>query len=651
MEKTTSQQNHLSALEIEELQEINKDLNAILSSIYDEILVVDPEGTIIRISDQFLEEFWNVKAHQIIGQNILDLEKKGLLTPSVTHQVLECNTKISVVQETWNGRRILATGTPIFNQDGTLERIVVASRDITETAKLKNELQKIKSNSEKLKKELDCLENRLSKSFVIYSDNMKQVLKQAEKVASSAATVLLIGESGVGKEMVAAAIHQLGERSDKPFVKVNCGAIPEKLLESELFGYRKGAFTGADPKGKVGYFTQANQGILFLDEISEMPLNLQVKLLRVLQEREVTPIGEIDPIPIDVQVITATNKNLEELVQKGSFREDLYYRLNVVPIMIPPLRERAEDIAFLAHHFINKYNLQYKREVELTPDSIDLLKVYPWYGNVRELENIIQRVVVTSEDKQVNSQLLNKMIPWKNSARTSKPIVTNIMPLQEALDHVEETLIVMAMDQYKSIKTAAQVLELSQPTMSRKYQKIKEKIKRKSLPAADYLQSKIFEDELDKQLMSVTIVTATSIDAADVKQLMENLSTDNPCYLKLQNKLSLIRELEGKIEWNYIFTVNSKREVINLVADKRLKLNPGDEYIGPPEIMKCMYQAIRGRVGVTPLYEDIICGHVKSSVAPIKDESGRIIAILGSDFTADYVTNQIHNLRKLLKGS
>lgn len=651
MEKTTSQQNHLSALEIEELQEINKDLNAILSSIYDEILVVDPEGTIIRISDQFLEEFWNVKAHQIIGQNILDLEKKGLLTPSVTHQVLECNTKISVVQETWNGRRILATGTPIFNQDGTLERIVVASRDITETAKLKNELQKIKSNSEKLKKELDCLENRLSKSFVIYSDNMKQVLKQAEKVASSAATVLLIGESGVGKEMVAAAIHQLGERSDKPFVKVNCGAIPEKLLESELFGYRKGAFTGADPKGKVGYFTQANQGILFLDEISEMPLNLQVKLLRVLQEREVTPIGEIDPIPIDVQVITATNKNLEELVQNGSFREDLYYRLNVVPIMIPPLRERAEDIAFLAHHFINKYNLQYKREVELTPDSIDLLKVYPWYGNVRELENIIQRVVVTSEDKQVNSQLLNKMIPWKNSARTSKPIVTNIMPLQEALDHVEETLIVMAMDQYKSIKTAAQVLELSQPTMSRKYQKIKEKIKRKSLPAADYLQSKIFEDELDKQLMSVTIVTATSIDAADVKQLMENLSTDNPCYLKLQNKLSLIRELEGKIEWNYIFTVNSKREVINLVADKRLKLNPGDEYIGPPEIMKCMYQAIRGRVGVTPLYEDIICGHVKSSVAPIKDESGRIIAILGSDFTADYVTNQIHNLRKLLKGS
>ncbi|MGG1658241.1 sigma-54 interaction domain-containing protein [Brevibacillus sp. NRS-1366] len=651
MEKTTSQQNHLSALEIEELQETNKDLNAILSSIYDEILVVDPEGTIIRVSDQFLEEFWNVKPHQIIGQNILDLEKKGLLTPSVTHQVLANNTKISVIQETWNGRRILATGTPIFNENGTLERIVVASRDITETAKLKSELQKIKSNSEKLKKELDFLENRLSKSFVIYSDNMKEVLKQAEKVASSAATVLLIGESGVGKEMVASAIHQLGERSNQPFVKVNCGAIPEKLLESELFGYRKGAFTGADPKGKVGYFTQANHGILFLDEISEMPLNLQVKLLRVLQEREVTPIGEIDPIPIDVQVITATNKNLEELVQKSSFREDLYYRLNVVPITIPPLRERAEDIAFLAHHFINKYNLQYKREVELTPDSIDLLKVYPWYGNVRELENIIQRVVVTSEDKQVNSQLLNKMIPWKNLTKTSKPIVTNIMPLQEALDHVEETLIVMAMDQYKSLKTAAQVLELSQPTMSRKYQKIKEKIKHRSKPPADFLQSKIFEDELDKQLMSVTIVTATSIDATDVKHLMENLSSDNPYYLKLQNKLSLIRELEGKIEWNYIFTVNCRREVINLVADKRLKLKPGDAYFGPPEIMKCMYQAMKGRVGVTPLYEDIICGHVKSSVAPIKDESGKIIAILGSDFTADYVTNQIHNLRKLLKGS
>ncbi len=638
-----------STREIEELRETNKDLNAILSSIYDEILVVNPEGTIIRVSDHFLEEFWNVKPHQIIGQNILELEEKGLINPSVTHQVLEHNTKISIVQETWNGRRILATGTPIFNEEGVLEKIVVASRDITETSKLKNELQQVKSNSEKLKKELDVLATRLSKSFVVYSDNMKDVLKQAEKVASASATVLLIGESGVGKEMVASAIHQLGERSSQPFIKVNCGAIPEKLLESELFGYKKGSFTGADPKGKVGYFTQANHGILFLDEISEMPLNLQVKLLRVLQEREVTPIGEIHPIKIDVQVIAATNKNIEELVHKGLFREDLYYRLNVVPISIPPLRERSEDIAFLAHHFINKYNLQFKREVELAPDAIDLLKVYPWHGNVRELENVIQRVVVTSEEKRICAQLLNKMIPWKKTTENSKPIVTNIMPLQEALDHVEEQLIVMAVEQYKSLKMVAQVLEVSQPTMTRKYQKIKEKMERQSLHPADRVQTHLLEEELDKQLKSVAIVTATSIDAADVQQLIGNLSPDNPYYLRLQNKLTMIRELEGKIEWNYIFTFDSDRKVINLVSDKRLKLYPGEEYFGPPAIMKCMFQAMKGKVGVTPVYEDIF-GQLKSSVAPIKDESGKIIAILGSDFSADYVTAQINKLKKLFKG-
>ncbi|WP_134703307.1 sigma-54-dependent Fis family transcriptional regulator [Ammoniphilus sp. YIM 78166] len=636
-------------LEMKELLETNKDLNAILSSIYDEILVVDPQGTIIRVSDHFLAEFWNVKPDQIIGQNILELESKGLIDLSVTHQVLEHKTKISIIQETWNGRRILATGTPILNENGDLERIVVASRDITETSKLKNELKQVKSNSEKLKQELDVLENRLSKSFVVYSDNMKEVLKQAEKVASASATVLLIGESGVGKEMVASAIHQLGERSSQPFVKVNCGAIPEHLLESELFGYKRGAFTGADPKGKIGYFTQANHGILFLDEISEMPLNLQVKLLRVLQEREVTPIGEIQSIPIDVQVIAATNKNLEELVKKGAFREDLYYRLHVIPISIPPLRERAKDIAFLAHHFVNKYNLQYKREVELTPDAIDLLKVYPWHGNVRELENVIQRVVVTSEEKQVCAQALNQMIPWKKSVENSKPIVTNIMPLQEALDHVEEQLILMAMEQYKSLKMVAQVLEVSQPTMSRKYQKIKEKLQHQNMNPADRAHTSILEEELNKQLMSVAIVTATSIDASDVKQLIGNLSADNPYYLKLQNKLTMIRELEGKIEWNYIFTVNANRGVINLVADKRLKLYPGEEYFGPPEIMKCMYQAMKGKVGVTPLYEDIF-GQLKSSVAPIKDDSGNIVAILGSDFSADYVNTQINKLKKLFKG-
>lgn len=259
--------------------------------------------------------------------------------------------------------------------------------------------------------------NIIKNSFIIHSNKMKDVLRQAEKVANVSATVLLIGETGVGKEMVASAIHQLGERANQPFVKVNCGAIPEKLLESELFGYKKGAFTGADPKGKIGYFTQANNGIIFLDEISELPPNLQVKLLRVIQEREIIPLGGIDPIKINVQIIAATNKNLEELVENGFFRQDLYYRLNVIPIHIPPLRERPEDIPFLADYFVSKYNGRYRREIEITSEAINLLKKYPWYGNVRELENTIERIVVTSEQKKVDLHDIKNLIPWNLDSR------------------------------------------------------------------------------------------------------------------------------------------------------------------------------------------------------------------------------------------
>lgn len=647
MTSISSDQQTSVSVDVEDIKELNKDLRAILSSIYDEIIVVDSEGNVIRVSDHLLHYVWDLQAYQLVGKNILEMEREGIIRPSVARLVLENQEKVSIIQEAWNGRRILATGTPVFNQEGCIERIIIASRDITETVNLKSELGSVKRDSERLQKELNRLKDKLSHSFVVYSDKMKEVLKQADKVSRVSATVLLIGESGVGKEMVATAIHQLGERADQPFVKVNCGAIPEKLLESELFGYKRGAFTGADPKGKVGYFTQANKGILFLDEISEMPLNLQVKLLRVLQEREVIPVGDLEPVKIDVQIIAATNKNLEQLVDSGAFREDLYYRLNVVPIHIPPLRERSEDIAFLAYHFINKYNRRYHSEIELSPDAIDLLKVYPWYGNVRELENVIERIIVTSEHKKVDAQLINKMIPWKKSNTKSHPIVTNIMPLQDALDYVEEKLILMAMEQYKSIKLASQVLEVSQPTMSRKYQKIKEKMENRNA-AAESNEKHIFEEELNNQLRSIATVTATSLNAEEIKELIADLNSNNPAYVKLQKRLTMIRELEGKIEWNYIWIVTPNRRVINLVTDKKLKIDPGEEYFGPPEMMEVVFQAMKGKVGVTPKYTDGF-GEWKSSIAPIKDDSGKVIAVLGSDFSVDYINEQNKKLRKLLK--
>ncbi len=489
-----------------------------------------------------------------------------------------------------------------------------------------------------------------SKSFIAHSEPMKLVKKQVEKVAKVSSTVLLIGESGVGKEVVAKEIHRLGTRSKKPFTQVNCGAIPENLLESELFGYKKGAFTGADANGKIGYFTQANEGIIFLDEVTEMSLNLQVKLLRVIQEREVIPLGGVDPIPIDVQIIAATNKKIESLVEQGKFRDDLYYRLNVVPIYIPPLRDRPSDIPFLTEYFLHKFNMKYSREIKFTPDAIEHLKKCPWPGNIRELENHIERIVVTTEIATIDANLVTTFIPGtKQAAGKPHPLVTRIMPLQEALDSVEEQLIILAMEEHKSVNLAAKALQVSQPTMSRKYQKLREKIERNRFQTSLSSERKsILERELDKQLRSVSIVLAASLNVDSIKSLSAYTSIDNPDYHKLQAWLTMIREQEGEIEWGYIWKTTPDNRVINLVADKKLDIKPGEEYLGPAEMINAVLEGMKGKLVITPKYTDIY-GEWKSSIAPIKDVTGQVIAILGVDFSVNFIETQIEKLDTLLK--
>ncbi|QIZ06498.1 sigma 54-interacting transcriptional regulator [Priestia megaterium] len=462
------------AMEIEYIKDLNMDLHAILSSIYDEILVVNAKGELIRFSENIIQDFWKVDLKELIGKNILELEEQGLFTPSVTRLVIEKGKKVSVVQETKTGRKILAVGNPVYNEQNELDRIIIASRDITETTRLKSELQEIRKISEQYKKELDNFKSkdRFLKKLIYCSPKMEKIINQAKKIADFSSTVLLNGESGVGKEVIAQAIHQLGKRSEKPFLKLNCGAIPENLLESELFGYAKGAFTGADRNGKEGYFKQADEGILFLDEIGEMPMHLQVKLLRILQEQEVIPIGSTTPIKINVQIIAATNKRLEKMVEEGTFREDLFYRLNVIPIHIPPLRERTEDISLLAFHFLQQLNEKYNRNYHLTPDAVDVLEFYSWPGNVRELQNIIERLVVTADHTAIDAEFVSQFLSLGYDNKKMKPVITRVIPLQEAIDHVEEQLIVLAMSQYKTTTKAAKALGISQSSVSRKYQKI-----------------------------------------------------------------------------------------------------------------------------------------------------------------------------------
>lgn len=462
------------ALEIEYVKHLNQDLHAILSSIYDEILVVNQKGDILRHSENLIDGIWGRHPLNLLGKNILELEKQGLFSPSVVRLVLEKKQKMSVVQETKDGKKILAVGNPIFNNNHEIQRVIIASRDITETTRLKTELREMKKITDQYKRELASMKNKslFHKKMIYCSEKMEEIMMQAKRIADFSSTVLINGESGVGKEVIAQAIHQFSKRSHQPFLKLNCGAIPENLLESELFGYTKGSFTGAHENGKAGYFQQADKGILFLDEIGEMPMHLQVKLLRVLQEQEVTPIGSTTPIKLDIQIIAATNRKLAKMVEKNTFREDLFYRLNVIPIHVPPLRERPEDIPVLAFYFLQILNEKYDKNYHFTPDALHLLEVYSWPGNIRELQNIVERLFVSANHRTINADFVQKFLAFGSDFRNVKPMITRVMPLQEAQAHVEKQLILLAMKQYKTTTRAAKALGISQSSVSRKYQKI-----------------------------------------------------------------------------------------------------------------------------------------------------------------------------------
>ncbi len=325
---------------------------------------------------------------------------------------------------------------------------------------------------ESLKKENRLLKERIQKiegdykfhNMVTRSKAMQSLFQMADKAAQYKTTVLILGDSGTGKELIARGIHYSSDRAEKPLVPVNCGGIPENLLESELFGHKKGAFTGAD-RNKNGLFQEAEGGTIFLDEIGELPLSLQVKLLRVLQENEVRSIGDSKSRHIDVRVLAATAKDLEEEVEKGTFRQDLYYRLNVMTIKLPPLRDRTEDIPLLCKRFIDQFNEILDKNISgLAPDAMSRLLEYSWPGNVRELENSIERAMVIAED----SLLLPEHFPAAVMANTgSEPSgILNGLSLKEAQKVMEKKLITRALEKTGGNRTqAARLLEISHPSL------------------------------------------------------------------------------------------------------------------------------------------------------------------------------------------
>jgi PAS domain S-box-containing protein len=447
---------------------------AIFESSYDGIFVTNHEGTTIGVNKAY-ERITGIKASDVLGVNIRKLEELGMFSPIVTPTILETQKALTIIQKFKTGKHAIITGNPVFNDNNELIYIVTNVRDITELKNLKNELRKITALTEKYENELSILRihNQKHHNIIAESTKMKNVITSALQVAKFNTTVLISGKSGVGKEIITKLIHTSSSRASFPFIKINCGAISPNLLESELFGYEAGAFTGASNKGKPGLFEVANEGTVFLDEISELPLDLQVKLLRVLQEQEIYRVGSVTPKKVDVRILAATNQDLSTLVKEGKFRADLYYRLNVVPIEIPSLKERKEDILPLLHHFCEVFNEKHNMNKYFAAETIEILEKYDWPGNVRELKNVVERLIIMNPE----NELLPKHLPEniRNFEKEKANIrINKILPLKAAINEVEENLILMAQESCKSTRKMAALLGVSQSTIVRKLRQIEQ---------------------------------------------------------------------------------------------------------------------------------------------------------------------------------
>ncbi|BCJ86838.1 sigma-54 interaction domain-containing protein [Effusibacillus dendaii] len=441
------------------------ELNTIFENSFDGIYITDKNGITLKTNDA-IERLTGIPKEYYIGKDLRYLEKRGVVQKSVTFEVMKNKKPYTSIQENALGKVILMTGSPVFNERGEVIRVVTNLRDISELNRLREELSQLRKF------------HAGEEPIVVASQSMERVMELARRVAHTDTTILLLGESGVGKEVVARMIHRNSSRYEKgAFIKVNCGAIPQELLESEMFGYEAGAFTGANRNGKPGMFELADEGTLFLDEIGELPLHLQVKLLRVLQEQEFHRVGGVKPIKVNVRIVAATNRDLKNMVAQGTFREDLYYRLYVVPIEIPPLRKRKEEIIPLIRFYLDKFNRKYQTSKKFTKETLQILERYNWPGNIRELANFIERLLVVSPDHVITPEHLAELPGVGDPAAAanqmpdeeagSQPVAEQV-GLQEVLERYEQEILQAAFDQHGSSYEVAKALKISQSTAIRK---------------------------------------------------------------------------------------------------------------------------------------------------------------------------------------
>ncbi|MEZ0116727.1 UNVERIFIED_ORG: PAS domain S-box-containing protein/TyrR family helix-turn-helix protein [Heyndrickxia coagulans] len=456
-----------------------------LDELYDGIYIADQQGKTIYVNEAYLK-MTNLKYEDVIGQYVSDLLEKGVYTNAVTPEVIKKKGQVNSIGKSKKGVEMLITGKPVFGPGGDLEYVIVIDRDITDLNEMKSRLEMSEKRIQAVEREymerheeIDYLKKQVihHDTLIGESDEMQEVMKMVAVAAPLDVTVLITGESGVGKEVVANEIFEQSKRKDQPFIKVNCAAIPSNLIEAELFGYEKGAFTGAI-KSKPGLFQLAHKGTLFLDEIGEIPLEIQAKLLRAIQEQEVTKVGGIEPEMLDVRLIAATNQNLFEKSRKGAFREDLYYRLNVFPIHIPPLRERKGDIRGLIDYFLASNNKKYGKDVKIDIDGLSMLHHYTWPGNVRELKNVIERLVIISDEHAfIDAKQISRIIyPDKMAA----PVYSNEYGLKEMIEQIERQILKEVLHETGSTRNAAKRLKIDQSTVVKKAKKYGINLKEKN---------------------------------------------------------------------------------------------------------------------------------------------------------------------------
>ncbi len=455
------------ASELESYRILADELNTIIESVYDGIYVTDGKGKTLRVNSSW-ERITGLRPEDVVGKTVTELKEKGYISEFVTPQVIEKKIPISIQAKTATGREVLVSGNPVIDKNGNIKMVVTTVRDLSEMRRLSRELLKVKQLTKLYEEKIKDLKRKIvdiPSDIICESKSMQNILDTIIQLRSHRVPVLIQGETGVGKGVVAKLIHQTSfPKLETPFLQINCSAIPETLLEAELFGYEKGAFTGANQKGKPGLFEMADGGTLVLDEIGEIPPNIQAKLLYVLEEYEIKRLGGIKSKKVNVRVICITNRNLQEMISMGKFRQDLFYRINVISIYIPPLRERKEDIIPLIYFFLKKFNKKYNKNKILSKEVVEILYNYKWPGNIRELKNLIERLIIISQ----NNIIQKNDLPIE--LYTSPHILLNnpIKPLKKMVQEYETNLIKEIIRRYGGVVKAAQVLKVSPSTLYRK---------------------------------------------------------------------------------------------------------------------------------------------------------------------------------------